>query len=100
MCHNSTVWPMIIEEEWGDLQQTYSPCDIFTRFAHYFQLNLDETSFLCNEVELKFLDSKDKPCHDKNCSNSRFSIPVLRVRSASGVNGSVIFLEKGKKGAP
>ena len=30
------------------LLELVSPCDTFTRFAHYFQLNLDETSFLCN----------------------------------------------------
>ena len=38
----------------------------FTRFDHYFQLNLDETSFLCNEVDLKVVRGKDKPRHDKN----------------------------------
>ena len=42
----------------------------------------------------------DKPCHDKNCSDSRFSITVLRVGSAAGVNGPVIFLAKGTKVHP
>ena len=64
----------------------------FSRFSHYFQLNLDETSFLCNDGELKALGSKDKPCHEQDCSDSRFSITVLRVGSASGVNSQVIFL--------
>ena len=27
-------WNMMIEAEWEDLQQTNSPCDIFTRFDH------------------------------------------------------------------
>ena len=39
----------------------------------------------------------DKPCHDKKISNSRFSITVLRVGIAAGVNGLVIFLAKGTK---
>ena len=34
-------WNMMIEEEWEDLQQTNSPCNIFTRFVNDFQLNLD-----------------------------------------------------------
>ena len=68
---------MMVELEWGGLKQKSSPCDIFNIFAHYFKLNLDETSFLCYEVELKVLGRKDKPRHDKNCSNLRFSITVL-----------------------
>ena len=60
-------------------------------------MNLDEISFLFNESEIKVAGSKDKPYHDKNCSDSRFSITVLGVGSAVGVNGPVIFLEMGKK---
>ena len=82
--------------EWGDLRWKNSPCDIFIRYAHYFQLNLDETCFLCNEGELRIIGGNDKPCHDKNCSDLRFSITVLRVGSAAGVNVSVTFLEMGK----
>ena len=91
---------MMIEAEWEDLRRTNSPRDIFTRFAHCFQLNLDETSFLCNEGELKFLGSKDKTRHEKNCSDSKFSIKVLRVGSAAGATGSVIFMAKGTKVHP
>ena len=88
-------WHTMIESEWEDLRQTNSPRDIFTRFSHYFQLNLDETSFFCNEVYLKVLGSKDKTRHEKNCSDSRFLVTVLMVGSAAGVNGPVIFLAKG-----
>ena len=62
----------MIGVEWEDLRRKNSPCDIFIRYAHYFQLNLDETCFLCNEGELKIIGDNDKPCHDKNCSDSRF----------------------------
>ena len=61
---------------------------------------MDETSFLCNEGEIKVLGSKDKPRHDKNFSDSRFSIIVLCVGSAAGVNGPVIFMAKGVKVHP
>ena len=63
-------------------------------------MNLDEISFLCNEGELKVLGSKDKPGHDKKISDSRFSITVLRVGSAAGVNGPVMFMAKGAKVHP
>ena len=58
-------WHMIIEAEWEDMRRKNSPRDIFTCFAHYFQLNLDETCFLCNKGDLKILGSKDKPAMKK-----------------------------------
>ena len=32
---------MMIEAEWEDMRQKNSPRDIFIRYDHYFQLNLD-----------------------------------------------------------
>ena len=58
-------------------------------------MDLDETCFLCNEGELRIIVGNDKPRHDKNCSDLRFLITVLRVGSAAGENGPVIFLTKG-----
>ena len=85
-------WHMMLEAEWGDLRQTNSPRDIFIPDAHYFQLNMDETCFLCNEGELRNIGDKNKPYHNKHFSDSRFSITVLRVGSAASLNGPVIFL--------
>ena len=85
-------WHMMIEAEWEDMRRTKSPRDIFIRYAHYFQLNLDENCFLCNEGELKIIGDNDKTRHGKNCSDSGFSITFLRVGSAAGVNGPVIFM--------
>ena len=90
----------MIEAEWEDLRWTNSPHDIFTNYAHYFQLNLDETCFFCNEDELSIIGDNNKACHEINCSDSRFSIKVVRVGSAAGVNVPVIFLVKGTKGYP
>ena len=53
-----------------------------------------------NEGYLKILGSKVKTCHEKNYSGSRFSVKALRFVSASGVNGPVIFLDKGTKVHP
>ena len=87
----------MIESDWEDLCQKNSHCGIFICFYHYFQLNLDETSFLCNEGKLRIFLGSNKSRHNKNCSDSRFSIKVLRVGSAAGVNAPVIFLEKRTK---
>ena len=56
--------------------------------------------FLFYEGELRIIGDNDKPRHEKICSDSRFSITVLRVRSAAGVNDPVIFMAKGKKVHP
>ena len=90
-------WQMMIEAKWEDLRRTNSPCDIFICYAHYFQLNLDKNCFLCNEGELRIIGRNDKPCNDKKFSDLRFSITVLRVWRAAGVNVPVIFLAKGSK---
>ena len=65
-------------------------------FYHYFQLEFYETSFVFNEGGIKVIGSKNKPHHDKNYSDSRFSIKVLQVGSAAYVNGPVIFMVKGE----
>ena len=85
-------WHMMIEAEWRDLRRTNLPRDIFIPYVHYFQLNMDENCFLCNEDELRNIGNNDKPRYNKHFSNSRFSITVLWVGSASIVNGPVIFL--------
>ena len=84
----------MIGEDWGYLRRKNTPRDLFTSFAHYFQLNLDETSCLCNEGEINFIGVRDKPLHENKFSDSRFSITVLRVGSVAGVNGPVIFMSK------
>ena len=70
-------WHVMIEAEWEDMRQTNSYRDIFICYAHYFQFNLDETCFFCNEGELKIIGDNDKPLHDKNCSDSMFSVTLL-----------------------
>ena len=62
----------MIEVEWEDLQWTISPRDIFTRFYHYFQFNLDEIYFLCNKGELNVIGSKDKPAMAKISATKGF----------------------------
>ena len=61
---------------------------------------MDETYFLCNDIDLKAIGSKYKPRHETNYSYSRFSIKILWAGSAAGVNGPLICMEKGKKVHP
>ena len=63
---------IMMEAELEDMQWTNSPRDIFTRFAHYFHLYLDEISFLFYEGEINFIGSKHKTRHEKICSESMF----------------------------
>ena len=71
------------------------PCSLFVALHKFFQLNLDETCFLCNDGELRILGDGEKPRHDKNTSDTRLSITVLRVGSAGGIKGPVFFIAKG-----
>ena len=82
----------MIEAEREDLWQSNSPCNIFTRLSHSFKLNLDETSFLCNEVELNVIWNDERTHDEKYCSDLRFSITALWIWIAVGVNRPVILL--------
>ena len=93
-------WHMMIEAEWEYLRRKNSTCDIFIHYAHYFQLNLDENCFLCNEYELKIIGDNNKTRHGKNCSNSRLYITVFWVGITAGANVPMLFLAKGTKVDP
>ena len=97
MCHNSIFGTRWLRWNWGICGGQTHLVIFFILFAHYFQLNLDETYFLCREGELRIIGGNDKLCHDKRCSDLRFPITVLQVGSVVGVNGSVILLQGGKR---
>ena len=61
----------MIEAEWGYLQWK-NHLVIFLFVLIYFLLNLDETSFLCNEYYLMIIGGNYKPRHDKSFSDYRF----------------------------
>ena len=76
-----------------------SPHDIFTRVPHYFQLNLDETSFLCYEGYREVFGSKDNPAMEKMqkpkvFNNSPLGWECRMSEWSSDISG------KGGKGAP
>ena len=68
----------------------------FIAIQEHFQLNLNETCFMCNEGVLKIVCDKEKERHDKNVSDNRVSIIVVRYGNAAGSNGPVIFVGVGQ----
>ena len=59
-------------------------------------MNLNESCFICNNGVLKIIGDKDKKRHDKNVSDNRLSITVVRCKNAAGNNGPVIFIGSGQ----
>jgi hypothetical protein len=67
----------------------------FSKLKDCFTDNLDESYFMGNEGVLRVIGSAPQKKHNKNTSDSRQSITIVRVGSAAGVEGPHIFLAKG-----
>ena len=88
-------WHFLIETEWEHLRHVNTPTQLFVTLHPHFQLNIDETCFMCSEGSLKIIGDANRNRHDKNVSDNRLSITVLRCGSASGTHGPVIFVMSG-----
>ena len=89
-------WHFLIEAEWNFMLKTNLPTQLFANLHEHFQLNLDESCFICNYGHLKILGDGEKKHHDKNIADSRVSITTVRCGSATGSNGPVVFIANGK----
>jgi hypothetical protein len=67
----------------------------FMKLKDCFTVNLDESCFMGSEGVLRIIGSAARKKHEKNTSDSRQSITIVRVGSAAGVEGPRIFLAKG-----
>ena len=76
--------------------KTNLPTQLFANLHEHFQLNLDESCFICNDGNLKIIGDGEKKRHDKNIANIRVSITTVRCGSAAGTNGPVVFIANGK----
>ena len=91
-------WHCLIDFCWRDLhRKNANPPGLFTHLAPFFQVNLDETCFMCSEGTLKILGDSQRKKHNLNVADCRTSVTVLRVGSAAGVNGPVVFVPKGRE---
>ena len=88
-------WHFLIRSEWAILRTINQPQIEFPKLHAHFQLNVDESCFVCNDGILKIIGDKEKKYHDKNVSDSRVSITVVRTGSAAGGHGPVIFVVTG-----
>ena len=61
-----------------------------------FQLNIDETCFMCSKGSLKSIGDANRKRHDKNICDNRLSITVLRCGSAASTHTPVVFIMSGK----
>ena len=89
-------WHFLIESEWEFMRNSNLPSPLFDTLHEHFQLNLDETCFMCNDGILKIIGAAEKRHHDKNMSDSRVSITAVRCGNAAGANGPVVFLASGQ----
>ncbi len=67
----------------------------FAKLKDCFTVNLDESCFMGSEGVLHVIGSAARRKHEKNTSDSRQRITIVRVGSAAGVEGPRIFLAKG-----
>ena len=51
-------WHYLIENEWDYLRKNNEPVSQFISLQEHFQLNLDESCFVCNDGVLKILGDK------------------------------------------
>ncbi len=72
----------------------------FDRLRDGLTWNLDETCFRAEDGVLKIIGSNERKKHEKNTSDSRLSITVVRIGSAAGIEGPRIYLGKGKEDPP
>ena len=67
------------------------------KLVDHFTINLDESCMQANTSNLKIIGSKYKRKHEKNTSDCRDSITVVRVGSSANVDGPRFYLAKGKE---
>ena len=91
-------WHYLIENERDYLWNKNLPNLEFIAIQEHFQLNLYETCLRCNEGVLKIVGDKKKgkERHNKNVSDNRVSITVVKCGNAAGSNGPVIFVGVGQ----
>ena len=58
-------WHHLIESEWEKMSQYNLPTREFLALQEHFQLNLDESGFMCNDGILKIMGDADRKHHDK-----------------------------------
>ncbi len=82
---------------WEEHRQVNQPYDEFATLQPHFQLNLDETSVLGCNGNLRIVGSAEVKKHEKTTQDNCDSVTIVHIGSASGKTGPWILLLKGKK---
>ena len=90
-------WHNLVDTVWQEMLLSNTPQENYIPLKKYFMLNLDEACFMCCHGILKIVGDGSRKRHDKNISDNRTSISVVRCGSAAGDNGPVAFVMKGVK---
>ena len=89
-------WHTLIDQVWEKQEETNLPSEEFNPVRAHFQLNLDEECVMGNEGTVKVIASIFGKKVQKNMDDYRGSVTVIRVGSAGGGEGPIIFLCAGK----
>jgi hypothetical protein len=90
-------WHNTIACVWEEHRRVNLPSDEFAALQPHLQLNLDETSVLGCNGNLRIVGSAEGKKHKKTTQDNCDSVTIVRIGSASGETGPWIFLLKGKK---
>ena len=89
-------WHTLIDQIWEKQEEVNLPNEEFKPVRAHFQLNLDEECVIGNDGTIKVIASNFGTKVQKNMDDFRGSITIIRVGSAGGGEGPVIFLCSGK----
>ena len=61
--------------------------DSFVYHIEHFQLSLDESCIMANDVSLIIISGRDRKKHEKWLDDSRFSLTLINIGNADGNEG-------------
>ena len=85
-------WHIVIDDIWEKQAERNLPVEEFKPVRAYFQLNLDEECIMGSDGSVRVISSIYGGKVQKNMDDYRGTITVIRIGSAHGGEGPVIFL--------
>ena len=95
-------WHTTIDHVWEKQEEVNLPAEDFKLVCAYFQMNLDEECVMGSDGSVKVVASIFGKKVQNNMDDFRDSVTIIRIGSAGGSEGPVIFLctAKDKSGIP
>ena len=89
-------WHTLIDQVWEKKEGVNLPAEEFKPLCAHFQLNLDKECVIGNDGTIKVIASIFGKEVQKNMNDYWGSVDIIRICSAGGVEGLIIFLFAGK----